>query len=239
MSDLLEALFRLQQIDDRLSRTHKKQEEIPAKIHTLEQRFEEAKKEQESRKQQLTDATLRQKNLEKELLENQEQIKKKQARQFEVKTNEEYRAMLKEIEFTQEANSKIEDQILILFDEIDALKGGIEDKEMELGEKAKDLEAEKKKLEQEAESIKIDHEAFQQERQKLSVEIEPAVLRDYEKIRTLRAGQAVVLVDSEVCPGCHLFVPPQTINEVLQTGEIRKCPHCRRILYCVLKEGTG
>ena len=236
MDLLLPMLLSLQQLDDKLSAFGQKRQEIPERIQTLKDAFEEEKRQLEEHRQRLKDASLRQRQLEKQLQERAEERKNKQKKLLEVKTNEEYKALLKEIEYAKQADSTTEDDILVLFEEIDTLEKTLKDKEKSIGERESNLKEETLRLEREVVEVDKEHQILQGERRKVAAELDPAVLDDYEKIRERRAGQAVVTVRQEVCPGCHMQVPPQTINEVLQTGEIRHCPFCRRILYCELEE---
>ena len=236
MSHLLQSLLNLQQLDDKRLQMEQIKQEIPEQILGREKEFEEDKKNLGEKKKRKKDATLKQRTLEKELEENTQQLGKKESRKFDVKTNEEYRALLKEIEYTKEANSKIEDEILMLFEEIETLEKAITNDEGAILNKEKKLQEEKQQLEQEMVSLDQEYQETQVTRQRVCSEVDAEILSAYEKIRDLRAGQAVVVVHQDVCPGCHLHIPPQTVNEVLQTGEIRYCPHCTRILYCELPE---
>jgi predicted nucleic acid-binding Zn-ribbon protein len=231
-------LLSLQQLDDKLSAIGQKKREIPERIQVMEQTFEEEKKQLEEHRQRLKEASLRQRNLEKQLQENAEERKNKQKRLLEVKTNEEYKALLKEIEYAKQADSETEDEILVLFEEIDSLEKTLQEKEESTREDEKKLTGEKRRLEREIPEIDKEYQFLQHERKTVCAELDPDILDDYEKIRARRAGQAVVTVRKEVCPGCHMQVPPQTINEVIQTGEIRHCQYCRRILYCELEESA-
>jgi predicted nucleic acid-binding Zn-ribbon protein len=229
-------LLSLQQLDDKLSAFHQKRREIPEQIQAMQHAFEEEKEQLENHRQSLKDASLRQRRLEKQLQERAEERKNKQKKLLEVKTNEEYKALLKEIEYAKQADSATEDEILVVFEEIDTLEKKIKEKEKSIRESESNLREETLRLEREAVEVDREHQILRGERKRVAAELDPAVLGDYEKIRSKRAGQAVVMVRKEVCPGCHMQVPPQTINEVLQTGEIRHCQYCRRILYCELEE---
>ena len=236
MDLLLPMLLSLQQLDDKLSSFGRKKKEIPEQIEAMKRAFEEEKKRLEDHQQRLKDASLKQRQLEKQLQESAEDRKNKQKKLLEVKTNEEYKALLKEIEYAKQADSAMEDGILAVFEEIDTLEQTIKEGEKSIRESESKLQEETLRLEREIVEIDKEHQILQGERKKVAAELDPAVLGDYEKIRSKRAGQAVVTVQKEVCPGCHMQVPPQTINEVLQTGEIRHCQYCRRILYCELEE---
>ncbi len=236
MDLLLPMLLSLQQLDDKLSAFGQKKQEIPERIQAMTQAFEDEKKQLEDDRQRLKEASLRQRNLEKQLQESAEERKNKQKKLLDVKTNAEYKALLKEIEYAKQADSATEDDILVVFEEIDSLEQAIKEKEKSIRESESKLKEETLRLEREGVEVDKEHQILQGERKKVAAELDPAVLGDYEKIRSKRAGQAVVTVKKEVCPGCHMQVPPQTINEVLQTGEIRHCQYCRRILYCELEE---
>lgn len=236
MDLLLPMLLSLQKLDDELSAFGKKKEEIPERIQAMKHAFEEEKKQLEDDRQSLKEASLNQRQLEKRLQESAEERKKKQKKLLEVKTNAEYKALLKEVEYAKQGDSATEDSILVVFEEIDTLEKKLEEKEKSIRERERKLKEETLRLEREGVEVDKQHRILQGERKKVAAELDPAVLRDYEKIRSKRAGQAVVTVQKEVCPGCHMQVPPQTINEVLQTGEIRHCQYCLRILYCELEE---
>ena len=61
--------------------------------------------------------------------------------------------------------------------------------------------------------------------------IEARLLSQYEKILKSREGLALVPVVNNACGGCHLGLPPQTINEILQHEKLIVCESCARILY--------
>lgn len=232
MSQLLESLLHLQRLDDTLQEMKKRKKEIPAQMRACEQELESARNRLEDLRKHHQETVRKQRRLEKELEESMEQLRKKQSRKFEVKTNEEYRAILKEIEFTQQTHAEMEDTILRLLEEIDSLESEIRIQ----AEEVKRLEArvldEKARLEEESTLVEREHEEVFQQRNAVCALLQKEIVAEYEKLRTRRAGLAVVVLKSEICPGCHMAIPYQTINEVLQTGEIRHCPYCRRILYC-------
>lgn len=239
MSQLLESLLALQQLDDRISEIERKKDEIPARIRAGETSFKTAGQKLAEEKDRLQDAARRQRALERELQEGQEKRKKQQARLLEVKTNEEYKALLKEIEHAGTINAQREDQILMLFEEIEQLEAAVQECERQLKESERSFDDTKKILDQAAVQIEEEYDRYRHERERVTEGLEKAVLSEYETLRTRRAGQAVVIVTDNVCPGCHMNIPPQTVNEVLQTGEIRRCQSCRRILYCQIDEEGG
>jgi predicted nucleic acid-binding Zn-ribbon protein len=126
----------------------------------------------------------------------------------------------------------MEDQILRLFEENEALEKEVRRQEKEVERLSAGLRLEKERSRNETVNVTQEHLRVSQERTVVSNLIHQEVLAEYEKLRKRRSGLAVVVVHSDICPGCHMAIPFQTINEVLQTGEIRHCPYCRRILFC-------
>ncbi len=232
MSQLLQSLLDLQRLDDTLQEMKKRRKEIPARIQACEKELESARNRLEEMRRRHQETVRNQRRLEKELEESVEQLRKKQSRKFEVKTNEEYRAILKEIEFTQQTHSEMEDAILRLLDEIESLEREIRDQVEEVKRIEIRVQEEKARLEEESNLVEREHELVCRQRSAVCSLLQKEILAEYETLRARRAGLAVVVLRSEICPGCHMAIPFQTINEVLQTGEIRHCPYCRRILYC-------
>ncbi len=232
----LQRLLELQRLDDALTTTDRRQQEIPRQILRGETALQGAREKHAAQKQALQDATLRQRAMEKALQASTEQIKRKQARQFEVKTNEEYKALLKEIAFAETEHARTEDELLALFDELDTLATSVRTQEASILRKEQETEQEKIRLEEESSRMQTMRDQLLLQRESLCLDLEASLIQNYERIRRNRQGQAVVVVRGDVCEGCHMGVPPQTVNEVLQTGEVRTCPHCLRILYCVLPD---
>jgi len=232
----LRTLLTLQRLDDRLSENERRQREIPLQRLKSDRELDHASRTLASQKERLKEAQLKQREMELTLQAAADQLRKKQARKFEVKSNTEYKALLKEIEYTEKENSRAEDSILLLFDEIDSLRRAVETQERAVREKEDAVQREACRLQEEIVILGGSRESLTQEREAVCRNLEDDLLRRYEQIRTKRQGLAVVVMRDDVCPGCHLGVPPQTVNEVLQTGEVRSCPHCLRILFCVLPD---
>jgi len=228
----LQSLLNLQKLDDALRQTLKRKLELPKEIEGLEHSLENEKMTLETSRSILKQSMREQHKLEKELNESVDLLKKKQNRMFDVKTNDEYKALLKEIEYTKQIHSDMEDRILHMLDDIEHLEKETSKKENTLRISEDVTRKHIQRTQEEMTSISEEMERLERERTVICQELDPQLLGQYEILKGRRGGLAVVVIQQETCPGCHLYVPPQTINEVLQTGEIRECPNCRRILYC-------
>jgi hypothetical protein len=58
------------------------------------------------------------------------------------------------------------------------------------------------------------------------------LLRIYTRIRnSKKSGAALVPMRQEVCGGCHMYLRPQIVNEIMAGEKIHTCQHCGRLLY--------
>ncbi len=73
--------------------------------------------------------------------------------------------------------------------------------------------------------------AARQLRLQLSGRIDPALLREYERIFSYRGGVAVVALTHETCQGCRMHLPLQLCLELQRKSRLTFCPHCHRILF--------
>jgi predicted nucleic acid-binding Zn-ribbon protein len=155
---------------------------------------------------------------------------------FAVKTNEEYRALLNEIDYLKKANKNVEDEMMNLLEEEEKLKSTIGKIETESNEfvnkkvsEISELRKNREELTEKLEKIKTDFEEYFN---KL-----PYNVRDlYDKIKKVR-GNAVCLIDNEICTGCYTNLTPQFFNELKKKNDILLCGNCGRILiYAVSNE---
>ena len=161
----------------------------------------------------------------------QEKIKRSEGRMSEVKTNKEYQAFLSEIDAIKEANSRIEEEILQVMDEIEDLKKDLSKREKDVGVTLEKVEVERKEIQ---ERMARDEKAWNEQmerREVLSKRIESKLIKLYNTLKEKRQGVGVVGVKHETCQGCFVNVPPQLFIEVQKNNALVRCPHCNRILY--------
>jgi predicted nucleic acid-binding Zn-ribbon protein len=173
------------------------------------------------------------KRKEKEMdLESKEgSIKKFQSQLNQVKTNKEYAALEGEIGRTRADNSLIEEDILKIFDQMDAENQKIsKEKEFLKAEEGK-LDEHKKKFGEEVSRIKAESEGLNAQRTALAGKIERTVLAKYDRIVKSKGGLAVVPVAGDSCQGCFRILPSQVIHEIRTKEALVCCGSCARILY--------
>jgi predicted nucleic acid-binding Zn-ribbon protein len=158
-------------------------------------------------------------------------IMKFQSQLNQVKTNKEYSALEGEIARTRADNSLIEEDVLKIFDQMDAETQKIlKEKEFLKAEEGK-LAQQKKKFDEEVGRIKTEAEGLNAQRAILAGKIDKAILAKYNRIIKSKDGLAVVPVTGDSCQGCFRILPSQVIHEIRTKKELVCCGSCARILY--------
>lgn len=214
-----------------MRKTNFKKKELPLKRAKLDEGFEKLKGDVNEVRNRYEALKKSHKEKEDKLKRGQETIVKTKERLFEVKTNKEYQAVLKEIETIETKNSEIEDEVIKTLEDIDQLKVILDGNEKEFDAYRQQYDRDKKHLEQEATSIEADLLKYQQRIAELKKQIDAELLKKYETIKRIRNGLAVVSVWKEVCHGCHMNIPPQLYNDLQKSEDLLSCPNCNRIIY--------
>lgn len=227
----IQSLGQLQVVDSEIAGLRQEKEAKPQEIMVLEAGFEAEKKQVTDAENLSLELQKQKKEEELELATKEEGIKKFQTQLYQLKTNKEYQAMVKEIEGIKADASLMEDKILELMDKIDAAKANIEKEKQKLQEKEKEFNAQKNKIQ--ARIKEIDERLTQLETQRSQIipEVEPKIFSTYEKILANRNSLAIVEVKNNSCGGCNMYVPPQVINLIKMYERIIVCEVCNRILY--------
>jgi uncharacterized protein len=154
------------------------------------------------------------------------------ARISDLKTNKEYQAYQKEIEGSEKGISAIEDMILQLMEEIDAVSKEQKVKEAAVNAEIQKIDAFKAELDTEVAKNERELALLKQERAGMVAQIAPDVYKTYMAILLDSGdGVAVTTASNELCSGCDMNIPPQLYVEIRKNQEIISCPQCRRILY--------
>jgi uncharacterized protein len=231
LKEQLELLWELQKIDLTLQEIEKERKRYPREIKRLDERqgIEKDRVKQEKEKIELLEKERRQK--EGHLSLEQEKVKRAEGKMFEVKTNKEYQALLKEIEMVKESNSREEEEILRLMDEADELKKDLAKREKEISATLGKIDGEKKVIETGIHESEALWNKEMARRESLSKQLDSSLYRLYNTLKEKRQGIGMVTVKRETCQGCFVNVPPQMYIEVQKNIALVRCPNCNRILY--------
>ncbi len=227
----LKGVVELQQLDLQVAEMTALIDSLPGQIQKLQSQLDNFINTHEERKKRLATNQKERKDLEGDVKEIQEKITKHKDQLYEVKTNEQYRAMLKEIEGEEGNIRKIEDQILEKMVAAEEIQKNIQEAAARLeGEKAR-VAAEIKHLQDERQKDMDERERLLTRRKEVAAELSESVRELYERIRSYRTGLAVAEVRDGLCTACNVRLRPQAYNEVRRDDAVLTCENCSRILY--------
>lgn len=232
-TNLKESLVKLAGLSDVESKVYslKRQlEEIPAQLQAMEDRLAQLQISFEEKKKLSEENEKNSRRIENELNDSREQIKKKEARLYEIKTTKEYQATLKEIATAKKQNIDRETELLRLMENLEGLKKELGPLEEEMGTLQNKVSEEKGRISGEIEALQKELEEQEKIKANIFTALDAGIVSRYEKI-LIRRQPALAPVRSGTCQECHMNVPPQLYIEIQRCREIISCPSCSRILF--------
>jgi predicted nucleic acid-binding Zn-ribbon protein len=231
----LEQLLILQERDVRLHRAQKELSLIPTEEKQIASRLASQSAHFESLKQQARHIESERKQLELQVGAKEEAIRKFQTHQAQTKKNDEYQAMIHEIERARKDIDELEEKELVLMDQYDAAQKevqaeGIKVKEYEriAANHQEELKKKKAVLEQQIKDLGAEVAELQKQ-------VNPADLSGYRRILQSKGDIAIVpIVHGNTCNGCHMKITQGTVAIAKSDTKIAHCDNCGRIVYWTL-----
>lgn len=226
----LNILASIAKADKALGEFHSELERIPGKIAKIDKAQERLEKSRASTISRFEAMQKERRELDQKLQDNEEALTRSKQQLMEVKTNKEYKAMLKEIETIESDIDTKEVRVLELMEELDT-RG--HEHEAELQKFAQDEEknaAEKKSFEARASFLEAEIAKLEAEKAGHLKDIAPDIRKKYLRLMENLGGLPAARIEGVNCGGCGSKVPPQLIHEVKQNDQLITCETCGRIL---------
>lgn len=231
-NETLQRLIDLQQIDNVIRELTAEIDRLPRQVAEIEATLAQHIARVEADKQALADSQLSRRKREGDIVALRDKISHLKGQSTQVKTNEQYKAMLHEIEFNEQQIGKAEDQILAEMEASESLAAKLRQTEAELAtervEVARQVAAAQARKAEDEKKLAAQRER----REALKAGVEIGLFERYERLLKGRKGLAVVpIVDGSCCSACHVHMRPAAIGLVHAGVEIVACESCTRILY--------
>ncbi len=222
-------LLNLHQLDEEINRLEKLESKIPQEIQALKLEKENIIHRFEKIQTELNrlESLKREKELDIQTFEDR--ILKIQDALDKVRTNDEYKALLREKAQAEESIMEVEDEILAIMEDIENLQKEKEELSKKIEKEQEEIENKIKEKEKQLEEIKMQINILKEKREKLKGSLTQPLTSKYEMIKNKR-GSAVAVVDSDTCTGCFLIIPPKVYSELVKGEKLLTCPHCGRFL---------
>lgn len=231
MKEQILRLAKLQRMETEMATTRVRLTDVDRKIAGLDGARNAAESTIAERAEALDGFRKRYREMEMDVLTNEDAVAKKKARLNTLKTNKEYQAMLREIEELQKKNGRLDDEMLVLLDEIEAGETALADARSEAERIAAEVDAAESQIRDGARRDEARLGELADERNSIAAELPADLLTAFEKVRTRVAAPAMVPVVGPSCEGCNMNIPPQTRNELQRFDGLKYCPFCHRIIY--------
>src|SRR5216684_2723291 len=225
----IENLLKLQDADKEIRRLREEIAELPKRVEAIEQKLAGTKAQLEMAQASVkADEAARRKH-ETSIQDLRGRISKYRDQSLEVKTNDQYKALLHEIQFAEKEIGANEDKILELMVNAETREKEVKAAEAELKEETAEIEKEKKIAhDRTAEDEKALAE-WTEKRDAARGAVDADLLRHYDRVLKFRGSGLAEVLDQK-CTGCSVVLRPQIYNEV-RGGKLIYCDSCQRILY--------
>lgn len=230
MNSDLEKLIELEKADREVARLTEEVAALPRRVAAIESKLADDKAAVEHAKAAIKSNEAGRRKLEADIQGVQAKIIKYREQSSSVKTNEEYRALMHEVEFAEKEISGAEDKILELMIALEGEEKSLKTAEVQM--KAEAVEVEKEKAEartRTAEDEKLLAE-LAEKRSGLRAGISDNALAHYDRVMRQRKS-AIAEARGQKCLACFVMLRPQTWEDIRTNQQIITCSSCGRILY--------
>lgn len=229
---MLNKLLDLQTLDLEIESFLAREHEIPKQKDKIEVYRKRLTLELDERQKRFRELTLEQRQCETDIEQMQTQINKYSQQLFAIKKNEEYQALLHEMDMLKKQVGLKEERILSLMMEMDEGKARLEEDKKRIESELKELDKQCRTIDEELAQAVAQRRQIENRRGPAAADVKPDLLARYNLIRERKkSGPALVPLYGESCSGCHMHVRPQIVNELMAGERIHACAHCGRLLY--------
>src|SRR6266403_4287909 len=226
----IDKLLELQVADKEIRRLQDEVAALPKRVAVIEQKLAGTKAQLERAQSAAKGDEANRKKFEAAIKDLQAKISKYRDQSLDVKTNEQYKALLHEIQFAEKEIAATEDKILELMLNADARDKEVKAAQAELKAEAAEIEKEKIEARQRTAEDEKQLTEWRARRDQMRAGVNEDLLRHYERVSKFR-GSGIAEVLDHKCMGCQVMLRPQTYNDVRSGLQTVVCDSCQRILY--------
>ncbi len=233
MFEWIKSLLLVQEIDINSRVLREKVAAVPVVISSLNEDVARLEQDEKNLINELRDLEVRLKKLEIDAETEEKHAFKLKAQSPMVKNKDEYRAMINEMEFSQQKASDLENQAVELMLEIEEKSENLDQFKKDVVEEKKRIAAKISDLSAKNESFKAEIDELQSRRPAITETVPQKTLDLYERIRKSKKDKllAVAELNEEYkCGSCHLSNNHETKISIMKEKTVL-CSNCSAILY--------
>jgi predicted nucleic acid-binding Zn-ribbon protein len=223
-------LIELQQADREILRLKEEVAALPKRVAAIEERLAGTRAILENAKSAVKADEAARRKYETAIQDLQQKISKYRDQSLEVKTNDQYKALMHEVQFAEQDIRAQEDKILDLMVNAETREKNVKAAEAELKAEMAEIEKEKADARKRTAEDEAQLAEWNAKREKYRTGVDPDLLRQYDRVAKYR-GTGLSEARDHKCMACQVMLRPQTYNEVRSATQLIICDSCQRILY--------
>ncbi len=223
-------LIELQQADREILRLKEEIAALPRRVAAIEEKLAGTKGILDNAKSAVKADEAARRKYETAIQDLQQKISKYRDQSLEVKTNDQYKALMHEIQFSERDIRAQEDKILELMVNAETRDKNVKAAEADLKAEMAEIEAEKADARKRTAEDEAQLAEWNAKREKTRATVDPDLLRQYDRVAKYR-GTGLSEARDHKCMACQMMLRPQTYNEVRSGTQVIICDSCQRILY--------
>jgi predicted nucleic acid-binding Zn-ribbon protein len=226
----IEKLLQLEVADREIRKLQEEIAALPRRVAVIEEKVAGTKARLEKIRAAAKADEANRKKFETAIQDLQTKISKYRDQSLDVKTNDQYKALLHEIQFAEQEIRINEDRILEVMINVEVREKDVKAAEVELKAETAEIEKEKEEVRKVAAEDHRKLTEWNAKRDRLRHGISEDLLRHYERVMKFR-GSGLAEAREQKCMGCQVMLRPQTYNEVRNGEQVVLCESCQRVLY--------
>jgi len=226
----VQSLIELQQADREILRLKEEIAALPRRVAVIEEKLSGTRAILEKAKTAVKADEAARRKYETAIQDLQQKISKYRDQSLDVKTNDQYKALMHEIQFAEQDIRANEDRILDLMVNAEAREKDVKAAELELKAEMAEIDQEKAAARERTAEDEKQLAEWNAKRARAREGVGADLLRHYDRVAKYR-GTGISEVREQKCTACQVMLRPQTYNEVRAGTETVVCESCQRILY--------
>ena len=226
----IENLLHLQEADKEIRRLQDEIAELPKRVAAIEHKLADTKLQLEKAQTAVKADEASRRKYDSAITDLRGKISKYRDQSLAVKTNEQYKALLQEIQFAEKEIAENEDKILELMVNADARDKEVKAAQAELKAETAEIEKEKEDARKRTAEDEKGLTEWRGKRDGMRAGVNEDLLRHYERVSKFR-GSGISEVRDHKCMACQVMLRPQIYNDVRTGQQMVVCDSCQRILY--------
>jgi uncharacterized protein len=228
----LSRLLVLQHRDQRLRELHRQQQALPKERAALEEKIRIRSEALQKHRLEAQRIEAQRKEFDIEVQTLRQQIGKFRQQQLQTRKNDEYAALMHEIERAEKKIVGIEDREIEFMEAYEAAQKHVAAEVAQVGDFERSVRAQIAEVDRKIQALEALIAEEEVGRRKAREEVPADLLKRYQRLMDHRGDAAAVpLLHGNTCGGCHMTVTSQTAIDVRADRGIVSCENCARILF--------